>query len=112
MPGELFHPETENVTLAQVLAALDDPMRLRIVKVLVHDPDTTERTCTSFVLPVGKSTLTHHFRILREAGLIRQVDRGNSRKAQLRREDIDRRFPGLLSLILAEGATPESDPAD
>ncbi|MFI1585811.1 ArsR/SmtB family transcription factor [Embleya sp. NPDC020630] len=112
MPGELFHPETDDVTLAQVLAALDDPMRLRIVKVLVHDPDATERTCTSFQLPVGKSTLTHHFRILREAGLIRQVDRGNSRKAQLRREDIDRRFPGLLSLILAEGTTPESGPAN
>lgn len=60
------------------------------------------RTCASSNLPVSKSTATHHFRILREAGLVRQVDRGNSRAATLRRADLDLRFPGLLDLIAAD----------
>ena len=58
---------------------------------LARGANDMERTCASFGLPVSKATLTHHFRVLREAGLIRQVDRGNSRAAKLRREELDRR---------------------
>ncbi|MFG2650641.1 ArsR/SmtB family transcription factor [Streptomyces sp. NPDC048436] len=62
----------------------------------------TARTCSSFALPVSKATVTHHFRALREAGLIQQVARGNSRMASLRRADLERRFPGLLGIVAAE----------
>ncbi|WP_411033727.1 ArsR/SmtB family transcription factor [Shinella sp. BYT-45] len=105
------HPSEDEIVLGAVLSALADPLRRRVVMELAKAPAGTERTCVSFGLPVSKATLTHHFRVLREAGLIRQVDRGNSRAAALRREEIDRRLPGLLDLIVAEPtetATPQS----
>jgi hypothetical protein len=52
--------------------------------------------------------MTHHFRVLREAGLIRQVDYGNSRKVTLRREDLQKRFPGLLDLVKAQTSPAEA----
>ena len=73
----------------------------RAVVALLHEPEGTARTCASFNLPVSKSTTTHHFRTLREADLVRQVNRGNSRAATLRKDDLDKRFPGLLDLIHA-----------
>jgi len=87
---------------AEVLTALADPLRRRVVAALAAEPEGTERHCTSFGLPVTKATLTHHFKVLREAGLIRQIDRGNSRMAQLRFADMEARFPGLLALVRAE----------
>ncbi|KIX78736.1 ArsR/SmtB family transcription factor [Streptomyces sp. JL4002] len=101
MPDEDGHPSVEEMSLLTVLSALSDPLRYSVVSALVREPEGTARTCASFDLPVSKSTITHHFRILREAGLVRQVDRGNSRAATLRREDLDERFPGLLDLIRA-----------
>ncbi|WP_449256467.1 ArsR/SmtB family transcription factor [Bosea sp. (in: a-proteobacteria)] len=97
------HPDREEIALGAVLAALADPLRRRVVAELARGPADAERTCASFGLPVSKATLTHHFRVLRESGLIRQVDRGNSRAAALRREDIETRLPGLLALIAREG---------
>nr|BFD94303.1 winged helix-turn-helix domain-containing protein [Kitasatospora sp. Xyl93] len=101
MPDPEGHPSTEEMDLRTVLNALADPLRYGVVAALLREAEGTARTCASFDLPVSKSTLTHHFRVLREAGLIRQVDRGNSRAATLRREDLDRRFPGLLDLVRA-----------
>jgi DNA-binding transcriptional ArsR family regulator len=86
--------------LADVLAALSDPVRLQIVRTLAADADG--RPCGSFGLPVTKSTASHHFRVLREAGVIDQEDRGRTRHTTLRRADLDRRFPGLLDLVLRE----------
>lgn len=94
------HPDIEEIDLVSVLAALADPLRLQVVRDLLADEEGTERHCTSFGLPVSKSTRSHHFKVLRESGLIQQVDRGNSRMAQLRRADIDSRFPGLLSAMI------------
>ena len=51
-----------------------------------------------------KSTLTHHFRVLREAGVISQEVAGTSKLNTLRREDLDARFPGLLDAVLVAGA--------
>lgn len=104
MPDEQGHPESAEMELGKVLSALADPLRRLVVRELAADPDGEARTCSSFALPVSKATVTHHFRTLREAGLICQVDRGNSRKATLRRADIEERFPGLLALLVAEGA--------
>ncbi|QYM71729.1 helix-turn-helix domain-containing protein [Pseudochrobactrum sp. Wa41.01b-1] len=99
------HPKEDEIVLGTVLSALADPLRRRVIMELTQAPSGTERTCASFGLPVSKATLTHHFRVLREAGLIRQVDRGNSRAAALRREEIDKRLPGLLDLVVAEKPT-------
>ena len=92
------HPECSEIDLAAVLHALSDPMRLRIVADLADDGG--ERTCSSFSLPIVKSTCTHHFRVLREAGVIRQRVVGTKRVNSLRREELDDRFPGLLDSIL------------
>ncbi|MEU6579602.1 helix-turn-helix transcriptional regulator [Nocardia sp. NPDC046763] len=92
-------PEME---LGQVLSALADRNRLEVVLALLADAEGTERHCSSFGLPVSKATRTHHFRVLRVAGLIRQVDRGNSNMAQLRRTELTKRFPGLIELLTAE----------
>lgn len=96
------HPEPHELALGPILTALADPLRRRVIAELARAPDGTERTCASFGLPVTKATLTHHFRVLREAGLIRQVNRGNSRAACLRRDDVEARLPGLLALVAAD----------
>jgi len=102
VPDEEGHPAVEEMRLGRVLSALADPLRRQVVRELAAEPDGTARKCSSFGLPVSKATLTHHFRALREAGLIRQVARGNSRMATLRRIDLEQRFPGLLALMTAE----------
>lgn len=96
------HPDRDDILLGEVMAALADPHRRYVVATLALLPADTERTCASFNLPVGKASLTHHFRVLRHAGLVRQVDRGNSRTAKLRFEDLESRFPGLLAIVAAD----------
>src|SRR5690349_21495602 len=93
----LSHPARAEIELPTVLHALSDPMRLRIVAGLAAGE---ERTCNSFDLPVVKSTCTHHFKVLREAGLIRQRLEGTTKLNSLRRADLDARFPGLLDAVL------------
>ncbi|MGI8903651.1 MAG: ArsR/SmtB family transcription factor [Solirubrobacteraceae bacterium] len=94
----LHHPATDELELSAVLHALSDPQRLHVVRVLAES--TTPRRCGSFGLAVTKSTATHHFRVLREAGVIEQCEEGTSRLNSLRREELDERFPGLLDAIL------------
>ena len=96
------HPARETLDLAAVLHALSDPVRLRIVAGLARGDDP--RTCGSFELPVTKSTCTHHFKVLREAGVISQRQEGTARLNELRRADLDARFPGLLDRVLASAA--------
>ena len=95
--ADVDHPDLAQVDLVAVLQALSDPVRLQIVTALA---DGEERSCSSFNLPVVKSTCTHHFRVLREAGLIRQRVEGKTKWNSLRRADLDRRFPGLLESVL------------
>jgi DNA-binding transcriptional ArsR family regulator len=95
----ITHPALEELELGAVLHALSDPVRLRIVAKLAHG-DGTGHTCGSFALPVTKSTCTHHFKVLREAGVIQQRPQGTTRLNRLRRADLDARFPGLLDCVL------------
>ena len=111
MPDKEGHPSPQEMDLGQVLAALADPWRRQVVRELAAAPDGTARTCASFALPMAKATRTHHFRVLREAGLIHQEDCGNARLTRLRRAEIDGRFPGLLDLVAKEAPQPSAAPA-
>lgn len=107
----LEHPAREEIRLESVLHALSDAVRLRIVRELAAAE--TELSCSYFVLPVTKSTTTHHFRVLREAGVIRQDYRGTAKLNGLRRDDLDALFPGLLDTVLAaaEAQSARQDPS-
>ncbi|MFG3548827.1 ArsR/SmtB family transcription factor [Streptomyces sp. NPDC047725] len=96
---DLPHPPREEIRLEGVLHALSDPMRLRIVRDLAAGGDELF-SCSYFDLPVTKSTTTHHFRVLRESGVIRQTYRGTAKMNGLRRDDLDALFPGLLDALL------------
>ncbi|GGX77401.1 ArsR/SmtB family transcription factor [Streptomyces minutiscleroticus] len=95
----LPHPARTEIRLESVLHALSDPVRLRVVRELAADGG--ELPCSHFDLPVTKSTTTHHFRVLRESGVVRQVYRGTAKMNGLRRDDLDALFPGLLDSVLA-----------
>jgi DNA-binding transcriptional ArsR family regulator len=100
MPRTLHHPASEELELTGVLHALADPIRLEIVRKLAADGGS-ECRCGAFQLPVTKSTSTHHFRVLRESGVIEQRPQGTALVNRLRRDELDARFPGLLDSVLA-----------
>jgi DNA-binding transcriptional ArsR family regulator len=99
----LVHPAMEDVELTTVLQALADPVRLRLV-VLLLDGDT--RSCAPGVwgVELHKSTLSHHYKVLREAGLTRTHVQGRTRWVELRRSELEERFPGLLAFLSAAAA--------
>jgi DNA-binding transcriptional ArsR family regulator len=80
-----------------ILHALSDPTRMAVVMTLRASP---ERACGTFPVNVAPSTLTHHFRVLREAGIIHQREDGNRRWTTLRAAELEQRFPGLLDAIV------------
>ncbi len=90
-------PLIDDVTLAAVMAALSDPVRVAIVRGLAADG---ECTCGAFDLGISKATRSHHFRVLREAGLTHTRAEGTHRHVSLRRNEVDARFPGLLGAVL------------
>jgi DNA-binding transcriptional ArsR family regulator len=101
---ELHHPERSEIELPAVLHALSDPHRLEIVRRLAEDSEP--RPCGTFGFEISKSTLTHHFRTLREAGVIQQQREGTTKLTWLRRDDLDARFPGLLDAVLSSKPVP------
>ncbi|MET7329693.1 helix-turn-helix transcriptional regulator [Nonomuraea sp. NPDC005650] len=103
------HPEVSQFGLQQVLEALVDPVRRSIVTQL--DASGEDIKCGDFDIPVSKSTATHHFNVLREAGLIRQYYVGTSRMNTLRRADMDEAFPGLLDALTTSRARATPPPS-
>jgi DNA-binding transcriptional ArsR family regulator len=95
--NHLVHPRTEDLELPAVLHALSDPVRLQIVRAL---SDHGACNCGTFAVPVAKSTLSHHLKVLRDAGLTFTEPAGTARVVSLRREDLAARFPGLLDAVL------------
>jgi DNA-binding transcriptional ArsR family regulator len=95
------HPSKEDITLAGVLGALSDPMRLKILKKLLERRDGG-LSCSSAAPCEGmaKSTLSHHFRVLRDAGLIRTTKQGVEHFNTVRWDDVNGRFPGLLKTVM------------
>jgi DNA-binding transcriptional ArsR family regulator len=101
---EPHHPSSAELELPTVLHALSDPARLEIVRRL---GDGSEWACGGFELDLSKATLSHHFRVLREAGVLQARREGRRRLLSLRREDLDGRFPGLLEAVLSsDGRKP------
>ena len=97
-PEPLTHPERHEIELGEVLHALSDPVRRQILCSLACAEG--EPSCGSIDVPVSKSTCTHHFKVLREAGVIHQRQEGTARLNSVRRDDLEARFPGLLDTIL------------
>jgi DNA-binding transcriptional ArsR family regulator len=94
---ELYHPKRSEIELTAVMHALSDPTRLSIVRSLA---DGQEQACGTFAVDVAKSTLSQHFKVLRDAGLVRTRLEGTLRMQTLRRDDLDARFPGLLDAVV------------
>lgn len=93
------HPAPEDLILERVLYALSDPVRLEIVRSLAGVP---EATCGELDGGRPKSSMSHHFRVLRDAGLVQTRNVGTTHMNSLRAETIDSRFPGLLGAILTQ----------
>lgn len=92
------HPAREEITLVGVLHALSDPVRLSVVYKLMGQE--AELPCGRFEVPVHKSTMSHHLRVLRESGILRMRAEGTQNLLSLRCEDLEALFPGLLDSIL------------
>lgn len=93
----IHHPALDEVALSQVLYALSDPVRLGVVRQLSR---AGEATCSALDGGRPKSSMSHHFRVLREAGLVRTRTDGPAHMNELRRSEIEKRFPGLLAAVL------------
>ncbi|MDM5154545.1 helix-turn-helix transcriptional regulator [Bacillus sp. DX1.1] len=92
----LYHPNREEIQFSSVLYALSDPIRLQIVKMLIVQ---NEQSCGALNIPVAKSTLSHHFKVLRESGVMHTRMEGTQRFISIRTEDLNARFPGLLDVV-------------
>jgi DNA-binding transcriptional ArsR family regulator len=95
--SDLHHPTADEIQLTAVMHALSDPARLSVVRTLAAGG---ERACGTFPLGVTKATASHHFKVLREAGVTMTRLDGAHRYLTLRRDDLDARFPGLLDAVL------------
>jgi DNA-binding transcriptional ArsR family regulator len=103
LPAPLPEPARADLRLELVLGALADPLRLTIVRKLLLEAEAFDHPCSWFGFDRPKSSLTHHFRVLREAGVTRQRQYGLERRSQVRVDDLQARFPGLLDLVAAWG---------
>jgi DNA-binding transcriptional ArsR family regulator len=92
--------ESKPVDGVTVLQALSDPVRLEIVRQLAACDGSCELQCSSIHVPVKKSTASHHFKTLLAAGIIDEREAGRCKFFQLRRADLDKRFPGLIESVL------------
>ncbi|MFE6707647.1 transcriptional regulator [Bacillus sp. AFS094611] len=93
----LYHPNVNEIRLSSILYALSDQIRLKIVMELAG---RGEQSCSALDIPIAKSTLSHHFKVLRESGVINTRIDGTQRFISIRKDDIENRFPGLLQAIL------------
>ena len=93
------HPNPEDLTLERLLYALSDPVRLEIVRCLAG---VAEATCGELDGGRPKSSMSHHFRVLREAGLVQTRNVGTTHMNSLRHEVLESRFPGLLANVLSQ----------
>ena len=107
-PPALPEPEVGELRLETVLGALSDPLRLRIVRELLLSSEAFDHPCGWFGIDRPKSSLTHHFKALRAAGVLRQRQYGLERRSHVRIDDLESRFPGLPDLVAQW--TPKDQP--
>ncbi|KHN51895.1 ArsR/SmtB family transcription factor [Pectobacterium fontis] len=93
------HPVPDEFTLERVLYALSDPVRMEIVR---HLAAKGEATCSELDGGRPKSSVSHHFRVLRDSGLLHTTSSGTTHINRLRRNEMQQRFPGLLDAILSQ----------
>jgi DNA-binding transcriptional ArsR family regulator len=105
---QLQHPSPGDITLTGVLGALSDPVRLTIVSELVS---SGERGSSAFACDVANSTLSHHLKVLRLAGVIQHRKEGIRCFVSLRPE-LEATFPGLLASVLRFHKTDVPPPGD
>lgn len=105
----LTHPATDDVTVEGILHALSDPVRVAIFAQIAQSD--CARTCSHFLQMrdegIPKSTLSQHFRTLREAGLIRSARHGVEMRNTSRCQELDQRFPGLIAAIVKAHQTQQ-----
>jgi DNA-binding transcriptional ArsR family regulator len=99
MMRNTLYSDTKKVPLSSVFYALSDPARLQIIKILL---DKKEAPCGDCKMPVSKSTLSHHYKVLRQAGWVKTRSEGTRQYNSLRLDEINERFPGLLALIASQ----------
>lgn len=95
--GLLEEPDVRELDMPIVMQALGDRLRLQIVQALAQEG---EKQCGTFELGIAKATRSHHFKVLREAGITRTRVDGTSRFISLRADDLNAKFPGLLAAVL------------
>jgi DNA-binding transcriptional ArsR family regulator len=97
---EFDAPDLATIDVVTVLQALSDPVRLEMVRQLAGCDGDGELTCGHIVVPVTKSTATHHLKALARAGITAEREEGTRKYVRLRRGELDARFPGLLESVL------------
>lgn len=105
MARTLPQPTIDSITMSTVLTALADPVRLALMRGIYRGPQPVDCSLAAKVVDVSAPTVSHHWRVLREAGLTTTVVDGRKRFVRVRRDDLETRFPGLLQAVL----TPDSD---
>jgi DNA-binding transcriptional ArsR family regulator len=98
---EIQHPLRDEISLSKVLHALSDPVRMEIVFKIAR---AGQVACGAFDIPMPKSTLSHHFKVLRESGVVVCRREGTVLINSVRFDDLEERFPGVVSAIIAAGS--------
>jgi DNA-binding transcriptional ArsR family regulator len=99
---DVVEPAAEDIQLPRILAALADPNRLAAVYFVARNGESwCAQVMEEAMLPMTKSTFSHHLRILREAGVLTKRIQGAKGYTRLRKDDLDSRFPGLIDSIIA-----------
>lgn len=101
---ELTHPAADALTIGPILSALAEPARLTIIRSVGELAGADGVTCTEVWEHTGlggtKSTMSHHYKVLRDAGVVEMWWTGPKKRVRLRRTDLDARWPGLLDAVL------------
>ncbi|GAB3911085.1 helix-turn-helix transcriptional regulator [Larkinella knui] len=100
------HPNADQITLTGLLHALSDPVRLNYVQCLAAK--IGECPCGAIPTPVAKSTMSHHLRVLREAGIVRIRTEGTQSLTSLRLAEVEAKFPGVLQAVLKAAKEDET----
>ncbi|CAO5226542.1 ArsR/SmtB family transcription factor [Frankia sp. AgKG'84/4] len=109
MPRQLPQPSRDSTDLVTILAALADPVRLTLMRQMYLRTGATDCAALASEVDVTPPTISHHYRVLREAGLTLTMLEGRRRSVAIRHDDIEACFPGLLAAVLSP-RSPSPEP--